>query len=114
MSDIRQLADQIRQRQLAAASTGTEKALSDPEKQVSTSKRAVGSGSLKEELLQCGQGEQLGHMIHIRLSSRDYRKLIALGAARISAQKLSLYAIRQLLDHPEIKAQLKEIFHDLD
>lgn len=41
-------------------------------------------------------------------------ELITLGAAKISTQKLALYAIRQLLEQEDIKQLLKTLIDDLD
>jgi len=122
MSEIKSLADQIRQRQL--------KTVERPKGKAATERAGTTGGAEKtgpavklssedlqaflDDLLACGQDEELTHMIHIRVSGRDYRRLAALGIARISMQKLTLYALRRLLDSPEITQQLKNIYHDMD
>ena len=111
MNQIKSLAEQIRQRQME---TGTGKK-SEVSKGPPAETEQVGAEvGLIEEIRECGQGESLSQMVHIRLSPRDYRKLITLGAARLSTQKLALYAIRQLLEHDEIKQQLKQLIDELD
>lgn len=53
-------------------------------------------------------------MIHLRISPSMHRKLIALNAAKISTQKFGVFAILQLLEHPDIKEILKKMRNDLD
>jgi len=111
MNQIKSLAEQIRQRQQEPRPKG--KVISPTAD--SESKEVPGNDSaVIDQIRQCGQGEALSQMVHIRLSGKDYRKLITLGAAKISTQKLALYAIRQLLEQDHIKQLLKTLIDDLD
>jgi len=110
MTQIKSLAEQIRQRQ-QKPSHGTDAVRKADS---ATTKSADIDSTVVDQIRQCGQGEALSQMVHIRLSGKDYRKLITLGAAKISTQKLALYAIRQLLEKDEIKELLKTLIDDLD
>ncbi len=111
MNQMKRLAEQIRQRQQEAGVT--EQSVS-PIVGATESESLIGESPVIRQIRDCGQGESLPQMVHIRLSGKDYRKLITLGAAKISAQKLTLYAIRQLLEQDEIKQLLKTLIDDLD
>lgn len=111
MNQIKSLAEQIRQRQQQASAAVKKK---EPERNPIRSPKPMISGEFAEQIRQCGQGEELGQMVHIRLSGKDYRKLITLGAARLSTQKMALFAIRQLLEQDEIKQLLKQLINELD
>lgn len=111
MNQIKSLAEQIRQRQQEPKQKEKVTAPSvDPAGKESPENDSV----VIDQIRQCGQGEALSQMVHIRLSGKDYRKLITLGAAKISTQKLALYAIRQLLEQEDIKQLLKTLIDDLD
>lgn len=111
MNQIKSLAEQIRQRQQIPRSNTQNKQLST---EVDGDKSPVFNSALIEQIRDCGKGEIFSQMVHIRLSGKDYRKLITLGAAKISAQKFTLYALRQLLEQDDVKQLLKTLIDDLD
>jgi len=111
MNQIKSLAEQIRQRQQEPLPKGKRRgSVADTGRNESPIIESI----ITDQIRQCGQGEVLSQMVHIRLSGKDYRKLITLGAAKISTQKIALYAIRQLLEQDEIKKLLKTLIDDLD
>lgn len=117
MTNIKSLADQIRERQQKSAAK-----LSQGNKQKKAEAKKANQGiqhpgtdqSIIEQILESGKGEEMAGMIHIRLPTKVYRKLIALNAAKITMQKFTLFAIKALLEHPEIKMKLKDVINDMD
>ena len=122
MTSIKSLADEIRERQ-QQQSRKPPKGNTNPDdksqkrkegKQIPKEQDPQPDGSIIELILNAGKGEELAGMIHIRLPTKTYRKLIALNAAKITMQKFAVFAINKLLEHPDIKQKLKDVINDMD
>ncbi|WP_423128541.1 hypothetical protein [Gaoshiqia sp. Z1-71] len=116
MTEIKSLADEIRERQqqVREFQKDTQPGKRDKENDVNLGLSPEPDGSMIELILNSGNGEKMANMIHIRLPVKTYRKLIALNAAKITMQKFTVFAINQLLEHPDIKEKLKEVINDMD
>ncbi|MGV8135967.1 MAG: hypothetical protein AB2L20_12190 [Mangrovibacterium sp.] len=117
MTNIKSLADQIRERQQqSAAKLSKENRQKEAVAKKATQKiqHPESGRSIIEQILESGKGQEMAGMIHIRLPIKVYRKLITLNAAKITMQKFTLFAIKALLEHPEIKTKLKDVINDMD
>ena len=116
MTSMKSLADEIRERQRQEVNELSKSGINE---KVVASKGEEGQdpkpdGKIIGLILNSGRDEEPVHMIHIRLPSKTYRKLITLNAAKITMQKFAAFAITQLLEHPDIKEKLKEVINDME
>ncbi|MEL7585300.1 MAG: hypothetical protein AAGU19_01215 [Prolixibacteraceae bacterium] len=122
MTSIKSLADEIRERQQQQSrkppkgntNQGNKSHKRKEGKQIRKEQGPQPDGNIIELILNAGKGEELAGMIHIRLPTKTYRKLIALNAAKITMQKFAVFAINKLLEHPDIKQKLKDVINDMD
>ncbi|MGV8135040.1 MAG: hypothetical protein AB2L20_07490 [Mangrovibacterium sp.] len=122
MTSIKSLADEIRERQQQEVKEASKKRINKKvppskgkeEKETRERQDPKQDGRIIGLILDSGKSEEPVNMIHIRLPSKIYRKLITLNAAKITMQKFAAFAITQLLEHPDIKEKLKEIFNDME
>src|SRR5690606_26274162 len=52
--------------------------------------------------------------IHIRFPAHLHAKLLAMKMAKVTAQKVAVFAVMRLMDDPEIKDVIKNILNDLE
>jgi len=52
--------------------------------------------------------------MHVRLPEQIHSKMIALKTKKLSAQKITLFALMRLMEEPEIKNTIKQILHDME
>jgi cytochrome P450 len=122
MTSIKSLADEIRERQQQQSRKPPKGNTSQDDKsqkrkegkQIRKEQDPQPDGSIIELILNAEKREELAGMIHIRLPTKTYRKLIALNAAKITMQKFAVFAINKLLEHPDIKQKLKDVINDMD
>ncbi len=122
MTSIKSLADEIRERQQQQSikppkgntNQGNKSQKRKEGNQIRKEQDPQPDGNIIELILNAGKGDELAGMIHIRLPTKTYRKLIALNAAKITMQKFAVFAINKLLEHPDIKQKLKDVINDMD
>lgn len=131
MTKLKALADRIRETQLAAANNASVGKTDNESKELKTSerkeekrtwhqreKKGNSSGQittgLMEDIKSLEIDETGGTYIHLRISAQMHSKLMALKLAKVSAQKFGAFALLQLLEHPEIKKNIKKILNDLE
>jgi len=59
-------------------------------------------------------GDGAAAAMHVRLPEQIHSKMIALKTKKLSAQKITLFALMRLMEEPEIKNTIKQILHDME
>jgi len=52
--------------------------------------------------------------MHVRLPEQIHSKMLALKMKKLSAQKITLFALMRLMEEPEIKNTIKQILNDME